>query len=280
MNTSTTQAHLKAVPENYTAAPGVDKLPALINIENFSLSYDKQPVLESLSLPVYKNHINTLIGPSGCGKSSLLNSIIRLTDYHDNAKLEGSINIEGKNILETSTDLLSLRQNIGMVFQKPMPFPMSIRKNFELPLKEQGVKKRDELDSKIETALKDVGLWDEVSSRLDKSAVQLSGGQQQRLCIARALALQPKALLMDEPCSALDPIATKTIEELILKLKGKYTILIVTHNLSQAKRIADYVAFMWYHQGRGKMIEHNHADVIFNNPSNPTTLAYVQGLTE
>jgi len=232
------------------------------------------------SFPIYKNHINALIGPSGCGKSSLLNTIIRLTDYQKNAKITGAIDIDNKNILEDKTDLIALRQNIGMIFQKPMPFPLSIRKNFELPLKEHGIKRKDELAFKIETALRDVGLWNEVSSRLDSSATQLSGGQQQRLCIARILALQPKALLMDEPCSALDPIATKIIEELILSLKEKYTILIVTHNLSQAKRVADYVAFMWYSHGHGKLVEHNSADLIFNSPSNPITAAYVQGLTE
>jgi len=280
MSVSTTHSHLKAVPENYNAPPGTDTLPAYINIKNLSLSFDSQTIFEPLSLPIYKNHINALIGPSGCGKSSLLNTIIRLTDYQSNANVKGQIYVNDKNILEESTDLISLRQNIGMIFQKPMPFPMSIRKNFELPLKEHGVKNKDELEHKIETALKDVGLWDEVSNRLHQSATQLSGGQQQRLCIARILALEPKALLMDEPCSALDPIATKVIEELILTLKGKYTILIVTHNLSQAKRVADYVAFMWYHQGHGKLIEHNYADVIFNNPSNPITTAYVQGLTE
>ena len=280
MSISTTHSHLKAVPENYKSPPGIDKLSAYINIENLSLSYGKQTVFEPLSLPIYQNHINALIGPSGCGKSSLLNTIVRLTDYQNNANVKGQIHVNSENVLDDSTDLISLRQNIGMIFQKPMPFPMSIRKNFELPLKEHGVKNKDELEYKIEAALKDVGLWDEVSNRLHQSATQLSGGQQQRLCIARILALQPKALLMDEPCSALDPIATKVIEELILNLKGKYTILIVTHNLSQAKRVADYVAFMWYHQGHGKLIEHNYADVIFNNPSNPITTAYVQGLTE
>ena len=280
MSTRTTQTHLKAVPTDYVPAPQADKLPAYINIKSLSLRYGTHPVFEPLSLPIYKNHVNALIGPSGCGKSSLLNTITRLTDYHDNAILDGEVVIDGNNILQHSADLIALRQNVGMIFQKPMPFPMSIRKNFELPLKEHGIKNRDELNHKIETALKDVGLWDEVCNRLDQSALQLSGGQQQRLCIARVLALQPKALLMDEPCSALDPIATKVIEDLILELKGKYTILVVTHNLSQAKRIADYVAFMWYHQGHGRLIEHNLAQTIFDNPSNPITAAYVQGLTE
>ena len=280
MSVHKTQTHLQAVPANYVSAPETDKLPAYINIKNLSLAYDTHSVFEPLSFPIYKNHVNALIGPSGCGKSSLLNTITRLTDYHDNAEIGGEVIIDNHNILQRSTDLIALRQNVGMIFQKPMPFPMSIRKNFELPLKEHGIKNRNELNHKIETALKDVGLWGEVANRLDRSALQLSGGQQQRLCIARVLALKPKALLMDEPCSALDPIATKVIEDLILELKGKYTILVVTHNLSQAKRIADYVAFMWYHQGHGKLIEHNQAHTIFNNPSNPITAAYVQGLTE
>ncbi len=274
-----TPAHLKAVPDDYRIAPSADQLPTYIDIKNVNLKINKQIIFDSLNLPIYKNKINTLIGPSGCGKSSLLNCITRLSDYN-NSSLDGKIIIDNKNILEKQTDLISLRRKVGMIFQKPAPFPMSIRKNFALPLKEHGIKNQYDIEQKMENALRAVGLWKEVSNRIDSRADKLSGGQQQRLCIARVLALEPKAILMDEPCSSLDPIATAIIEELIVSLKEKYTIFLVTHNLAQAKRVADFVAFMWYHDSHGKMIEHNHAGVIFNTPSNPITAAYVQGLTE
>jgi len=270
--------HLKIVPENYVGAPNVEQLPAIIDIRNFSLSIHNQKIFEPLSLPIYRNHINTIIGPSGCGKSSLLHCITQLQSSEFNT--QGSLLIDNVDIYQESVDLVNLRKNIGMIFQKPMPFPMSIRKNFSLPLKEHGVKNKYDIEQKMETSLRSVGLWKEVGSRLESQADRLSGGQQQRLCIARALALEPKALLMDEPCSALDPLASKTIEELILGLKEKYTILLVTHNLAQARRIADFVGFMWYHQNTGKLIEHNWANIIFDSPSNPITAAYVQGLTE
>jgi len=280
MNQKGGHPFLKAVPDSYTSAPDVDDLPSYIEIQNLSLRISQQPIFESLSLPIYRNHINALIGPSGCGKSSLLNCITRLTDHYDNATLEGNIFVNGVDVLNSSADLIHLRRNVGMIFQKPVPFALSIRKNFELPLKEHGIKNPYDIDAKMEQALRDVGLWQEVSNRLNKSAMLLSGGQQQRLCIARVLALEPKALLLDEPCSALDPIATGIIESLIRELKEKYTILIVTHNLSQAKRVADYVAFMWYNNNHGKLIEHNHSNVIFKSPSNPITAAYVKGLTD
>ena len=271
--------HLKAVPNDYQAAPGTHQLATHINIKNLSLNIDNQIIFEKLSLPIYENHINTLIGPSGCGKSSLLNCITRLSDY-SNSDLEGKIILEGNNLLDKKTDLINLRRKVGMIFQKPVPFPMSIKKNFALPLKELGVSNNYDIEQKMENALRAVGLWKEVSSRINSRADNLSGGQQQRLCIARVLALEPKAILMDEPCSSLDPMASAIVEELVLSLKEKYTIFLVTHNLAQAKRIADFVAFMWYHNGHGKLIEHNRADVIFDNPSNPITAAYVQGLTE
>ena len=273
-------AFLKIVPDNYITTPQTNSLPTFIDIQNLELSISDQIIFEPLTLPIYKNHVNALIGPSGCGKSSLLNVITRLTDYTDNIKIEGQIHIDKKNILNSDIDLIKLRRKVGMIFQKPVPFPLSIRKNFELPLKEHGITDKHELEEIMENALHDVGLWQEVSSRLNESATQLSGGQQQRLCIARILALEPKALLMDEPCSALDPMATRIIEALIQQLKEKYTILLVTHNLSQAKRTADYVAFMWYNNNHGKLIEHNHSDIIFNTPANPITAAYVKGLTD
>ena len=279
MSMTSQSTHLKAVPDNYQPAPGVDQLPTHIHIQNLTLKIEAQTIFESLSLPIYKKRINTLIGPSGCGKSSLLNCITRLSDYN-NSKLSGTITLDGHNLLDNKTDLIKLRKKVGMIFQKPLPFPMSIRKNFALPLKEHGITNYSDIEQKMENALRAVGLWKEVHNRLDSRADKLSGGQQQRMCIARVLALEPEAILMDEPCSSLDPIATGIIEELIVSLKEKYTIFLVTHNLAQAKRIADFVAFMWYHDNHGKLIEHNHADIIFNLPTNPITAAYVQGLTE
>lgn len=272
-------SHLKAVPDNYKTAPNVEQLPALINIENLSLSIENKKIFDSISLPIYKNKINALIGPSGCGKSSLLNCLTRLSDY-TNSSVTGNITIDNVNIHQKSVDIIALRKKIGMIFQKPIPFPMSIRKNFSLPLKEHGVNNKYDIEKKMEGALKAVGLWKEVQNRMDTRADKLSGGQQQRLCIARVLALEPQAILMDEPCSSLDPISIQIIEELILELKSDYTIFLVTHNLAQAKRIADFVGFMWYHHEYGKLVEHNHANVIFNTPSNPITAAYVKGLTE
>jgi len=279
MNGLSIPTHLKAVPDNYQPAPSTHQLPTYINIEKLTLNINKQTIFNSLTLPIYENRINTLIGPSGCGKSSLLNCITRLSDYN-NSVVNGQIIIDQHDLINNKTDLIALRKKVGMIFQKPVPFPMSIRKNFALPLKEHGVNHRDDIEMKMENALRAVGLWKEVSNRIDSRADKLSGGQQQRLCIARVLALEPKAILMDEPCSSLDPIATAIIEELILNLKEKYTLFLVTHNLAQAKRIADFVAFMWYHEGHGRLIEHNHANVIFESPSNPITAAYVRGLTE
>lgn len=279
MSMTSQSTHLQAVPDNYQPAPSVDQLPAHIHIENLTLNIGEQTIFESLSLPIYEKRINTLIGPSGCGKSSLLNCITRLSDYN-NSKLSGTITLDGHNLLDNKTDLIKLRRKVGMIFQKPLPFPMSIRKNFALPLKEHGITHSSDIEQKMEKSLRAVGLWKEVHDRLDDRADKLSGGQQQRLCIARVLSLEPEVILMDEPCSSLDPIATGIIEELIVSLKEKYTIFLVTHNLAQAKRIADFVAFMWYHDNHGKLIEHNHADIIFNLPTNPITAAYVQGLTE
>lgn len=220
MKRTVNPAHLKAVPDNYIVAPGVHQLATHISIENLTLKINKQTIFDSLTLPIYQNHINTLIGPSGCGKSSLLNCITRLSDYNSSS-VEGEILVDNKDILSKNTDLISLRRKIGMIFQKPVPFPMSIRKNFALPLKEHGIHNRYDIEQKMENALRAVGLWKEVSDRLDSRADRLSGGQQQRLCIARVLALEPRAILMDEPCSSLDPIATAIVEELILSLKEK-----------------------------------------------------------
>ncbi|MDX1810673.1 MAG: phosphate ABC transporter ATP-binding protein [Gammaproteobacteria bacterium] len=272
--------HLNIVPDNYHKTPSTDELACRLEIKNLSLHIKDKKIFGNITLPVYSNHINALIGPSGCGKSSILNCITRLTDFHPQHAILGEILLDKQNILSQQTDLIALRRKIGMIFQKPMPFPLSIRQNFEIPLKEHGIKQKSAIDDIIENSLQRVGLWKEVRDRLHHNAQLLSGGQQQRLCIARALSLNPEILLLDEPCSALDPIATQTIESLLQELKNNYTILIVTHNLAQAKRLADYTGFMWYAEDYGRLVEHNRSDVIFNSASNPLTKAYVQGITE
>ena len=247
------------------------------SINNLSVSYDQETVLSNVSLEVYKGCITALIGPSGCGKSSFLAALNRLTDMILGAKVSGDITFEGQNIFDGSVDVRTLRTKIGMIFQKPNPFPLSIRKNLELPLKEHGVRNKAEVESKIFDALQSVGLWDEVKDRLSSSALSLSGGQQQRLCIARALILEPSVLLMDEPCSALDPISSGIVEEMIQRLAGRYTIIIVTHNLAQARRIANYAAFFWMTERVGKLIEFGQCRPLFESPQHSLTAAYVSG---
>ncbi|CAA0096115.1 Phosphate import ATP-binding protein PstB [Halioglobus japonicus] len=249
-----------------------------LKVRALSVSYGDRRVLETVSMDIYRGCITALIGPSGCGKTSLLTSINRLTDMLPSARVEGSVCFEGQEILDTTVDTLRLRRRIGMIFQKPNPFPISIRRNLELPLREHGVRKRSERASRAEQALRDVGLWEEVKERLDSSALSLSGGQQQRLCIARALVLEPEILLMDEPCSALDPISSAVVEELILRLRGRYTIVIVTHNLAQAKRVANYAGFFWMTERVGKLIEFGQCQRLFDTPAHALTQAYVDGV--
>lgn len=246
-------------------------------IRDLTVAYGTRTVLDGVSLDIYKGCITALIGPSGCGKSSFLLSINRLIDLIPGARVGGSVQFEQLDVRAAHTDLLALRRRIGLIFQKPNPFPFSIRRNLELPLREHGVRRGELLDHKIERALRDVGLWDEVHDRLDSPALALSGGQQQRLCIARALALEPEVLLLDEPCSALDPIASAVVEELIRKLSGRYTIVIVTHNLAQARRIANYAAFFWMKDSVGKLIEFGQCRNLFDTPRHDLTAAYVSG---
>ena len=259
-------------------APCCEPVPHL-RIADLSVGYGNNTVLEGVSLDIYKGCITALIWPSGCGKTSFLSTLNRLTDLIPGAYVKGSVEIAGLNVLDPRIDLLALRRRVGMIFQKPNPFPLSIRRNLELPLKEHGVKNRAILAHKIEAALRDVGLWDEVSDRLDSPALALSGGQQQRLCIARALVLEPEILLMDEPCSALDPIASRVVEELIQRLRGRLTVVIVTHNLAQARRIANYAAFFWMTERVGKLVEFGQCIHLFESPKNKLTQAYVSGAT-
>ncbi len=248
-----------------------------VRIANLSVAYGSNTVLDGVSLDIYKGCITALIGPSGCGKTSFLSVLNRLTDLIPGATVKGAVEIAGLDVLDPRADLLALRRRVGMIFQKPNPFPLSIRRNLELPLREHGIRSRALLAHKIEDVLKDVGLWSEVSDRLDSPALALSGGQQQRLCIARALVLEPEVLLMDEPCSALDPISSKVVEELIGRLRGRLTVVIVTHNLAQARRIANYAAFFWMTERVGKLIEFGQCIELFESPQNKLTQAYVSG---
>ncbi|MBA4729380.1 MAG: phosphate ABC transporter ATP-binding protein [Deltaproteobacteria bacterium TMED126] len=244
-----------------------------INIENLSLYYGESKALKEVTLDIEANKSTAFIGPSGCGKSTLLRCLNRLNDLIEGVKIEGEIKISGTNIYDPSVDLTNLRRSVGMVFQKSNPFPLSIYENIAYGLKIAGIKDKSKLDHVIEKSLKGAALWDEVKDRLNESAYSLSGGQQQRLCIARAIAVEPTILLMDEPCSALDPIATAKVEELIKELKKDYTIVIVTHNMQQASRVSDYTAFMFL----GELIEFDETKTIFMNPSIQQTNDYISG---
>ncbi|ACD66377.1 MAG TPA: phosphate ABC transporter ATP-binding protein PstB [Sulfurihydrogenibium sp.] len=239
---------------------------------NFYYAGNKQ-ALKNINMPVYEKKVTALIGPSGCGKTTLLRCFNRMHDLYPGNRYEGEIIFEGKNILAKDVDLMILRSKIGMVFQKPTPFPMSIFDNVAYGLRLQGIKNKTELQDRVEKALKDAAIWDEVKDRLNASAFSLSGGQQQRLCIARAIAVKPEVILFDEPTSALDPISTSKIEELIVELKKNHTIIIVTHNMQQAARVSDYTAFMYL----GELIEFDLTDIIFTKPSKKLTEDYVSG---
>ena len=259
------------------AGPPCCEPEPLIQVQEFSLRYGIKTALSEVTLDIYRGCITALIGPSGCGKTSFLSSINRLTDMIPGCKTGGRIFIDGRDIHDPLNNLQVLRRQIGMVFQKPTPFPLSIYRNIEVPLYEHGIRARTEVRAIIEQVLRDVGLWDEVHDRLHSPALSLSGGQQQRLCIARALALRPRILLMDEPCSALDPIASGIVEDLISRLRGRYTIVIVTHNLAQARRIANYAAFFWIKGHAGKLVEFGQCQQIFESPVHELTAAYVSG---
>ena len=255
-----------------------DPVP-LIRVEHLSLHYHGKPALADVSLDIYRGCITALIGPSGCGKTSFLSSLNRLNDLIPGCAVEGSIRFGEIEVRDPTLDVQALRRQIGMIFQKPNPFPLSIRRNLEMPLREHGVTRRAELDERMERTLTDVGLWAEVKDRLNTPALALSGGQQQRLCIARALVLEPAVLLMDEPCSALDPISSAVVEDLIQRLRHRYTVVIVTHNLAQARRIANYAAFFWMRERVGKLIEFGRCQQLFEAPAHNLTAAYVSGVS-
>jgi phosphate transport system ATP-binding protein len=243
----------------------------LLQANAVSIAYGDQLAVKAVTLPIYQHRITSIIGPSGCGKSTLLRSFNRMNDFIDQVTLTGEISFSDQNIYATDADPVTVRLNIGMVFQKPNPFPKTIYDNVAWAPKINGLK--DNMDDRVEEALKQAALWDEVKDRLHDSALNLSGGQQQRLCIARALAMNPLVLLMDEPCSALDPVSTARIEDLLFELKEKLTIVIVTHNMQQAARVSDFTAFM----ENGVLIEYGPTETLFTNPENQRTEEYVTG---
>ncbi|MBW3540054.1 MAG: phosphate ABC transporter ATP-binding protein [Planctomycetes bacterium] len=248
-----------------------------IEVQNLALAYGRRTVLDGVSLAIERGAITALIGPSGCGKTSFLCALNRLTDMIPGCRVSGSIAFGSLDVRSPAADTIGLRRRMGMIFQKPNPFPLSIRRNIDLPLKEHGVRPRRHRDEIAARALRDVGLWDEVRDRLDAPAQSLSGGQQQRLCIARALALQPEVLLFDEPCGSLDPLATGVVEDLIASFRGRLTVVIVTHDLAQARRMADHAAMFWMPDGVGRLIEHGPARQIFESPQEAVTRAYIAG---
>ncbi len=248
-------------------------MSAKIEIQNIRLHFGKKQVLKGIDLKIPDNSIVAILGPSGCGKSSLLRCINRMHDLNPEARVEGDILLDGQSIFDPKKDVVDVRRKIGMVFQRPNPFPKSIFYNVAYGLKINGLKKNHELQEEVERALKQSSLWDEVDGHLNHSALELSGGQQQRLCIARAIAVEPEVLLMDEPCSSLDPISSHKIEELMLRLKEQYCIAIVTHNMQQAQRVSDYTAFMYL----GELIEFGETKQVFHDPREQLTREYVIG---
>ena len=244
-----------------------------MKIDNLDLYYGEHQALYDVSLAVPENNVVALIGPSGCGKSTFLRTLNRMNDLIDSVHIDGEIKLDGKSIYEEGTDLVNLRKRVGMVFQRPNPFPMSIYENVAYGCRVHGMKNKKRLDEIVEKSLRGAALWDEVKDRLDASAMGMSGGQQQRLCIARVMAVEPEVVLMDEPCSALDPISTMKIEELVAEIKKKFTIVMVTHNMQQAARVSDYTAFFL----NGKLIEHDKTDVIFTKPHDKKTEDYITG---
>lgn len=247
----------------------MDKLEA----KNVNVYYGTNKVITDISISIKPNSVTAFIGPSGCGKSTFLRLFNRMNDYIDIFKMEGKVEIDGRNIYDKNIRVEELRKQVGMVFQKPNPFPKTIYENIVYGLRIQGIKDKNILDETVERSLKQAALWEEVKDKLKNSALALSGGQQQRLCIARTLAVEPTVILMDEPASALDPISSAKVEELIYELKNNYTIVIVTHNMQQAARVSDTTAFFYM----GELIEHDSTKIIFTNPKNERTQNYVTG---
>ena len=244
-----------------------------IQAENINFYYGDKQTLKNVNMSIFQNRVTAIIGPSGCGKSTFIRLLNRMNDLIPNTRVEGRILLDNHNIYDPGVDVVTLRRKVGMVFQKPNPFPKSLRDNLSYGLKINGIKSTDSIENTIRRSLEEAALWDEVKDRLNESALRLSGGQQQRLCIARCLAVEPEVILFDEPCASLDPISTKRIEELIEQLKQRYTIVIVTHNMQQAARVSDYTAFMYL----GELIEFGPTEKIFTIPENKHTEDYIYG---
>ena len=263
----------RAAAANANVHQEVYSEPHVLSVERFCLYYGKHKALHEITMPIAANRVTSLVGPSGCGKSTLLRSINRLNDLIDSVQTEGRILFRGQDVYAPNIDIIHVRKLLGMVFQKSNPFPMSIFENVVYARRIAGERSKARLHEVCERSLSGAALWDEVKDRLHSSALGLSGGQQQRLCIARAIAAEPEVLLMDEPCSALDPIATAKVEDLIHELRGRYTVVIVTHNMQQAARVSDYTAFMYL----GRLIEYGPTGSIFQNPRLKQTEDYITG---
>ena len=269
-----THAFDTGIIDEMTAGQGdLDSEDICIEVSNLKLFYGEKQALKDINMRIPRKRVTAYIGPSGCGKSTLLRCFNRMNDLVDGVRIEGRIELDGQDIFDKSVNVAELRRRVGMVFQKPNPFPKSIYENVAYGLRLQGVNSRRVLDEVVEKSLKRAALWDEVKDRLNDNAMGLSGGQQQRLVIARAVAIEPEVLLLDEPASALDPISTLKIEELIYELKDQYTIVIVTHNMQQAARVSDYTAFMYM----GELIEFDNTNRIFTNPRQKMTEDYITG---
>jgi len=263
----------------YGAAAAAETAPVVLRLEDVGVRYGATRAIEDVTMDIYRNRITGLIGPSGCGKSSLLRCLNRMNDLIPHAEVTGRIYLDGVDVNSDSIDPVQVRRHVGMVFQKPNPFPMSVRDNIAFGPKRLGMGGRRQLNEIVEQALRSAALWDEVKDKLDHPGTALSGGQQQRLCIARVLAVQPGIILMDEPCSSLDPIATLKIEDLMRDLVREYTIIVVTHNMQQAARVSDYTAFMLLtgEGGAGELIEYGSTSEIFTNPKDRRTEDYITG---
>jgi phosphate transport system ATP-binding protein len=271
---SSTHAFTAAALQGREPVPEAEReVNECIRVSDLSLYYGNKRALNAINLSIPEKRVTAFIGPSGCGKSTLLRCFNRMNDLYSNVRIEGAIALHGKNIYDKDVNVADLRRRVGMVFQKPNPFPKTIYENVAYGLRLQGINKRRVLDRMAEKSLKAAALWDEVKDRLDDNAMGLSGGQQQRLVIARAIAIEPEVLLLDEPASALDPISTLKIEELIYELRFEYTILIVTHNMQQAARVSDYTAFMYV----GDLVEFGDTNTIFTNPKQKQTEDYITG---
>ena len=277
MNTMTTEPRRTRAIDlnvlNRPEKPSLDQLDTCLSVENLNLFYGNKQALHNVSMQMPRKKVIAYIGPSGCGKSTLLRCINRMNDLVDGVSIQGKILLDGEDIYDKNVNVAALRRRVGMVFQKPNPFPKSIYENVAYGLRIQGINDRRVLDEIVENSLRGAALWDEVKNRLNDNALGMSGGQQQRLVIARAIAIEPEVILLDEPASALDPISTLKIEELIDELKEKYTIVIVTHNMQQAARVSDFTAFMYM----GELIEFGETSTLFTNPAKKQTEDYITG---